>query len=406
MADTGYLRCAAFAESLGMPVPHATIAVSSGGKVLEELVTDEDGQSPIVELPAPPLDYSLEPSPASQPYADYDITVTADGFAPESINGIQIMPSATALANIMLGHETLITNIQAHTLWGHFPPKIPEADAKPIPEASGFVVLSQPVVPETIVVHDGHPDDTAAKNHWVPFRDYVKNVASCEIYPTWPRETIAANVLAILSFTLNRVFTEWYRAKGKDFTITSSTAFDHAFTPGRNIFSEISVVVDEIFTSYITRPGIEQPLFTQYCDGKRVQCPNWMTQWGSKDLGDKGQSAINILKSFYGSDVYLQQAQKVAGVPSSFPGASLSMGSTGDNVRTVQRQLNTISQNYPGIKKVAVDGSFGQATKDAVSSFQEIFNLPKNGIVDFATWYKLSDIFVAVSKMASGMPMS
>jgi len=259
------------------------------------------------------------------------------------------------------------------------------------------------VIPETIVVHDGLPYDTAAKNHWIPFKDYIKNVASCEIYPTWPRETIAANVLAILSFTLNRVFTEWYRAKGKNFTITSSTAFDHAFVPGRNIFAEISTVVDDIFTSYITRPEIIQPLFTQYCDGKRVQCPNWMAQWGSKDLGDQGYSAINILKNFYGSDIYLDTARKVAGIPVSYPGKALTIGASGKDVRTIQGQLNTISKNYPSIKKVAQDGAFGQATADAVKTFQGIFNLPQNGVVDFATWYKLSDIFVAISRFSQGI---
>ena len=196
------------------------------------------------------------------------------------------------------------------------------------------------------------------------------------------------------------MYTEWYRGQGFDFTITNSTQFDQAFTYGRNIFDEISQTVDNIFTSYITRPGIRQPLFTQYCDGKRVSCPTWMSQWGSKALGDQGYLAMDILKQYYGQDVYLMQAQKVAGVPSSFPGIVLQNGSSGSHVRTVQEQLNRISDNYPAIPKVKVDGVYGQATVDAVEAFQRIFLLPVTGIVDFATWYKISHIYVAVTKIA------
>ena len=199
------------------------------------------------------------------------------------------------------------------------------------------------------------------------------------------------------------MFTEWYRAKGKDFTITSSTAFDHAFVPDRNIFAEISIVVDDIFTKYITRPNIVQPLFTQYCDGKRVTCPNWMSQWGSKDLGDKGRPAIDILKNYYGNDIYLDTAKRVSGVIMSYPGSILTLGSSGNAVRTIQRQLNVIGKNYPSIKRLAEDGVYGQATVNSVKTFQDIFNLPQNGIVDFATWYKISDIYVAVARFAEGI---
>lgn len=262
------------------------------------------------------------------------------------------------------------------------------------------MVLPNPVVPEFIIVHDGRPNDTSAPNYWIPFADYIKNVASSEIYANWPQSTIKANVLAILSFTLNRVYTEWYRGQGYNFTITSSTAYDHAFSYGRNIFAEIATVVDDIFTSFVTRPGIRQPLLTQYCDGKSVVCPNWMTQWGSKSLGDQGYTAIDILKSFYGYDIYLMQAQKVQGVPSSYPGTALQMGSLGEDVRVIQEQLNTISNNYPKINKVRVDGVFGEETRRAVVTFQEIFRLSADGIVGFSTWYTISHIYVAVTRMA------
>lgn len=198
----------------------------------------------------------------------------------------------------------------------------------------------------------------------------IKNVASCEIYSTWPKESIKANVLAIISFTLNRVYTEWYRGKGYDFTITNNTAYDHAFTYGRNIFEEISIVVDEVFSTYITKPCIKQPLFTQYCDGRRVQCQKGMHQWGSKDLGDRGYLAIDILKNYYGYDIYYEAAEKSEGVP------------------------------YPKIQKLRTDGVYGEQTKEAVHTFQEIFHLPVTGIVDFATWYQISNIYVAVTKLS------
>jgi hypothetical protein len=236
----------------------------------------------------------------------------------------------------------------------------------------------------------------------VGFKDYIKNVASSEIYATWPVQTITANVLAILSLTLNRVYTEWYRNQGYDFTITNSTRFDQAFVYGRNTFTEISEVVDQVFVNYITKPNIRQPLFTQYCDGRQVQCPGWMTQWGSKTLGDQGYSAINILRTAYGWDCYLAQAEQVRGVPSSFGGETLQSGSSGEAVRVIQTQLNAISNNYPALTKIAVDGVYGADTKRVVEKFQEVFRLPRTGMVDRATWYRISEIYVAVTKIAAG----
>ena len=324
------------------------------------------------------------------------------------IEGVQILAGTTALQDVRMapaageGREQSI-DIYDHTLWGEFPPKTPEEEVKPLPDAEGFVVLPRPVVPEFIAVHTGVPS-SGGQNHWIYFKDYIKNVCSCEIYSTWPESSIRANVLAILSFTLNRVYTEWYRSKGYDFQITNSTSYDQAFTYGRNIFDNISRIVDDIFTTYITRPGIRQPLFTQYCDGRRVTCPNWMTQWGSKELGEQGTPAIDILKHFYGQDIYLVQAERVSGVPRSFPGAPLQVGSAGESVRVIQEQLNAISNNYPLISKVRVDGIFGKNTRLAVETFQRIFNLADDGIEGLATWYRLSNIYVSVTNMASGTP--
>ena len=193
-----------------------------------------------------------------------------------------------------------------------------------------------------MVVHDG-PPASSATNHYVRFRDYIKNVASSEIYATWPEQSIYANVFAILSFTLNRVYTEWYRNQGYNFTITSSTAYDHKWINGRNIFNNIGLIVDSVFTNYLSRPGVTQPILTQYCDGNRTSCPGWMTQWGSKDLGDQGYTAIDILRHFYGDSIYINTAVEVSGVPISWPGTDLTLGASGDNVRTIQNQLNRIS---------------------------------------------------------------
>lgn len=209
-----------------------------------------------------------------------------------------------------------------------------------------------------------------------------------------------ANILAIQSITLNRVYTEWYRNRGYDFTITSSTAYDQKYIPGRNIFESISRAVDTIFSNYISRPNITQPLFTQYCDGKRISCPRWMRQWESKTLGDQGYSAIEILRRFYGDSVYINSSEEISGIPSSWPGYDLTIGSTGEKVRQLQNQLNTISKGYPLIPKVAADGVYGEKTAEAVRTFQKVFNLPQTGVVDYPTWYRISDIYVGVSRIA------
>ncbi|MGI6751944.1 MAG: peptidoglycan-binding protein [Anaerovoracaceae bacterium] len=406
--DFGRLQVGTFALNIGSPIDNALITVTrTGGEqvVLEEMISDSSGRSAVIELEAPPIEFSLSPD-EPKPYSEYDVKVSVEGFRETLIEGVQILPNTTAVQDIMLspmlGPDMPPEDIEIdpHTLWGVFPPKVPEDEIKPLPPAQKFVVLPDPVIPEFIVVHDGLPSDVNAPNYWIPFQDYIKNVACCEIYATWPDSTIRANVLAILSFTLNRVYTEWYRSKGYNFTITSTTSLDHAFSYGRNIYDRISMIVDEIFTTFITRPGARQPLLTQYCDGRRSTCPGWMTQWGSMDLGSQGFDALTILRSFYGHDIFLMQANKVAGVPISFPGSNLQLGSTGQAVSTIQEQLNEISNVYTAIQKLRVDGIFGVATRIAVETFQSIFNLPPSGIVDFATWYRISNVYIAVSGLA------
>ena len=393
-------------NNLNIPIQNATISISYSGipdNILEQIVTDRQGFSPSVELNAPPIELSLDESNIIQPYAEYSIYVEAPGYEPKDISGIEILSDTASMQPVTLNPLTSSLPsdivIPAHTLYGDYPSKIPDAEIKPVNE-SGEIVLSRVVVPETIVVHDGTPSDSTARNYYVSYTDYIKNVASSEIYATWPESTITANILAIMSFTLNRVYTEWYRNKGYDFTITSSTAYDHKWIYGRNIFDSISRIVDEIFDQYLARPGVKQPILTQYCDGRRVTCPNWMSQWGSKTLGDQGYSPIEIIRNYYGSSMYVNTAEQISGIPSSWPGYNLTIGSSGDKVRQMQEQLNRIAEVYTAIPVIAADGIFGNDTRNAVIEFQNIFGLPKTGIVDFKTWYKISQIYVGITRIA------
>lgn len=422
MADTGKLQVIAYDGNSYLPISNATVvltdnAVEEGQPGREfTLLTDEEGRTDQVDIITPPVERSLSIDNELIPYALVDIRVNAEGYDELIIKGVQVLPTQTALqiCNLLsssIGRETPTTepeesleetiDIPPNVQFGDYPPKIPEDPEKPLPKPpSGLVVLPQPVIPEYIIVHAGVPSDPSAPNYKVPYTDYLKNVASSEIYATWPESTIRANVYAINSFALNRIYTEWYRGKGYDFDITNSTAYDQAFEYGRNIFDSISVVVDEIFSTYIRRPGAKQPLLTQYCDGRYVSCPQWMTQWGSKALGEQGLGPYDILTTYYGSDIELTTAPKVSGSPKSYPGYILENGSSGEPVRVIQTFLNRIAQNYPLIGKVSIDGQYGPATQEQVRKFQQTFNLPQTGQVDYATWYKISAIYVGVTKIA------
>lgn len=410
-SDTGNLNVIVTGTDSYSPLSSATIEIANTGepnRILESITTDQNGQTGYIELSAPPREYSMEPTD-NQPYSEYNLKISAPGYQEGLISGVQIFSGENGLQSIVLlpSEQTpdYVYNpivIGGHTLWEYYPPKIAEPEIKPLAE-SGEIVLSRVVVPETIVVHDGVPSDSTATDYYVPYIDYIKNVACCEIYSTWPESTIEANILAIMSFTLNRVYTEWYRNKGYNFTITSSTAYDHKWIYGKTIYENISQIADRLYNRYLARPNVKQPILTQYCDGKRVSCPNWMTQWGSKALGDDGFSAIDIIHYYYGSDMYINEAEIVSGIPSSYPGYDLTIGSSGEPVITIQEQLNRIAQNYPAIPTVTVDGIYGSATAESVRAFQSIFNLPVSGIVDFPTWYKISQIYVGVSKIGENI---
>ena len=257
-----------------------------------------------------------------------------------------------------------------------------------------------PVIPEKIVIHLG-PPDSDAMNVTDTFSNYIKNVASSEIYPTWPREAIIANILAEISVALNRVYTEYYRSAGYNFDITSSIAIDQSYVYQRNIFSNISEIVDKIFNNYLRRPGFIEPLYATFCDGIEVSCDG-LSQWGSVDLANQGLSAFEIIKRYYGENVEIVTDTPIAAVSESAPSVALREGDTGKDVELIQRKLNRISVNYPGIPKIyPADGFFDTSTVDAVKKFQEVFDLTPDGIVGRSTWNEIQFIYNAVKKLAS-----
>lgn len=408
--DEGKLQVRIRQKNLGTPVSGASVRISFSGDPdgnIEEAGTDESGNSQMVTVKTPPLEYSMEPN-ETQPYSEVTVTVSAQGYREITVSGVEVLPNETSIQEIELealdapGNPIDNIVIPAHTLYGDYPAKIPEAEVKSVND-TGEIVLSRVVIPEFVIVHDGVPTDPTAKNYYIRYRDYIKNVASSEIYATWPDAAIRANVLAIMSFTLNRIYTEWYRGKGYNFNITSSTAYDHKFIYGRNIYTNISKIVNEMFENYLSRPNVTQPILTQYCDGQKVSCPTWMTQWGSKNLGDQGYSPIEILRHFYGSNMYINVAEGISGIPASWPGYDLTVGSRGNKVYQMQQQLARIAKSYPAIPTIVPDGIYGNKTKEAVEKFQSVFGLPVTGIVDYNTWYEISNIYVAVTRIAELM---
>lgn len=261
-------------------------------------------------------------------------------------------------------------------------------------------MTGEPFIPEKITVHLGAPDDRSAMNVTVNFVDYIKNVGSSELYPTWPESALRANLYAIISFALNRIYTEWYPSRGYDFDITNDTRYDQYYVHGRDIFQPISDIVDEIFNNYIRRQGSVEPLFASYCDGVRTQCEG-LKQWGTVDLAEQGYIPYRILTYYYGDNIDIVQNAPVAPNIPSYPGTPIQIGSAGDNVIRIQTQLNRIAGNYPAIPKIEpVTGSVDTNTADAVEAFQRIFNLPVTGVVDKATWYKINFIFTSVTQLA------
>ncbi len=410
----GKLEFILYVGEEALPVTDAEIIILNtdtadifSNKVLK---VDSNGKSKAVSLYTYERYLSEEPDASIKPYKTYDAIIISntlqnkyiknipifDGI--KSIQKVQMTPKARGLnaidiidipPNGLIASEETISGEKIEVK------KSTMGDSN----EKGAKILREVVIPEYITVHLGSPN-SSAQNVTVSFTDYLKNVASSEIYPTWPRAALESNIYAQISFTLNRIYTEWYRSRGYDFDITNSTAYDHYFVNGRNIYDTISDVVDDIFNEYISRSQFKEPLLAQYCNGTTVTCDG-LSQWGTVSYADEGYDSFKILQVYYGSNIQLRRANYLYGTIQSYPGRALRVGDSSENVKTIQIQLNRIRKNYPGIPEILnVNGEFNEVTKNAVKTFQRIFNLTQDGIVGKQTWYKISQIYVGVKKLA------
>ncbi len=396
----GYLTIQARTAHDAIPLSGAWLRVTDDrGNSVYELQTDENGEAK--EIPLETLDkrFSQTPYFSGLPYISYNVLARANGFNSLYLSDIPIYDQETAFLPLTL---MPMQNMQRSPFQTEIPIGKPAVASNQAREQEGTVaearVLRQVAIPNPITVHLGAPG-TSAANVQVSFPDYVKNAASSEIYPTWPDSSLRANIYAIITFALNRVYTEWYKNRGYNFDITSSTAYDQGFVYGRPIYESISRIVDEIFNEYVKRRGQNAPYFTSFCNGSTVSCSG-LSQWGTVTLANQGLSPLQILRSYYPNDIEIVQTNIISGVLSSYPGTPLRVGSRGLDVQTIQTYLNRIRQNYPAIPVITDEtGVFGDSTKAAVTRFQSIFNLAPDGIVGKSTWYKISNLYTAVTRL-------
>ena len=398
---TGFLMIQARTANDALPLPGVSVKIlDAQNQLLYDLITDANGQTETVSLPTVEKNLSLQPDYEGSPYTAYRAIAQADGFQTLYVSGINIFDGITAVQPAPLtpmgerqqtpGRTEIVIGkpaIQQNDPWNQEGPVV-----EPL-------ILRQVVIPNPITVHLGRPSSAAA-NVQVSFPDYVKNVASSEIYPTWPAASLTANIYAIITFALNRVFTEWYRSQGYPFDITNSTSYDQYFVYGRTIYDSISRIVDQIFHQYVRREGHNVPYFTSFCNGTTATCRG-LSQWGTVNLAQQGLDPLQILRYYYPDDVEIATADAVTDVLVSYPGTVLRPGSSGLDVQTIQTYLNRIRQNYPVIPAITdPEGTFGNSTLAAVKKFQSVFGLTPDGLVGPATWNKISYIYAAVSRLA------
>ncbi|MDE7312786.1 MAG: LysM peptidoglycan-binding domain-containing protein [Eubacterium sp.] len=397
----GYLTIQARTAHDAVPLSGVQITVSDNqGNTIYQLATDENGEAQ--EVPLETLDQSFSQNAyfTGTPYISYNVLAQAAGFNSLYISDIPIYEGENAILPLALVpmQERQRTPSQTEIPIGKPAVAMHEMRGQDGPISFPYV-LRQVVIPDPITVHLGSPD-ASARNVRMSFPEYVKNAASSEIYPTWPKAALTANIYAIITFALNRIYTEWYRSRGYDFDITNSTAYDQAFVYGRPIYESISTIVDEIFNEYVRRSGQNAPYFTSFCNGTTVTCDG-LSQWGTVSLANQGYTPLRILRSYYPKDIEIAETNAITGALSSYPGTPLQTGSTGLDVQTIQSWLNRIRRNYPAIPAITdTSGDFGSSTKAAVTNFQRIFNLTPDGIVGKGTWYKMSSIYTAVSRLA------
>ena len=397
----GYLIIQTRTAHDALPVSGVQIQITDDQEnTVYQLTTDESGETEKIALETLDRSLSLDPDFSGTPFKSYNVLALADGFNSVYIAGIPILEDETAIQPIALipmremQRTPTVAEVQigvpAVSMAGERNQRGPVTDSR---------VLRQVVIPNPITVHLGSPG-TSASNVQVAFPDYVKNVASSEIYPTWPDASLRANIYAIITFALNRIYTEWYRSRGYGFDITNSTAYDQSFIYGRNIYESISRIVDEIFNEYVRRQGQAAPYFTSFCNGTTATCAG-LSQWGTVTLANQGLSPLQILRSYYPKDVEIAETNIITGIVSSYPGTALRTGSTGLDVQTIQTYLQRIRRNYPAIPAITDPaGVFGESTRAAVAKFQSIFNLTPDGVVGKSTWNKLSYLYASVTRLA------
>ena len=398
----GYLTMQARTAHDAVPLQGVRITVLDDEQNrVYELRTDENGETRRVPLETVDKRFSLNPDFTGTPFVTYNVLAQAEGFNSVYVSDIPVYDGESAVLPIML---VPMQGQQGREVQTQIPVGAPavsmtgERNQEGAPEGEEPYVLRQVVIPNPITVHLGTPASSAS-NVQVSFPDYVKNVASSEIYPTWPA-ALRANIYAIITFALNRVYTEWYRSKGYPFDITNSTAYDQAFVYGRPIYSSISRIVDQIFNEYVRRKGQNAPYFTSFCNGTTVTCQG-LSQWGTVTLAGQGRTPISILRAYYPSDIEIVETNIMTNMLSSYPGTPLRVGSRGLDVQTIQTYLNRIRRNYPAIPTITDEpGVFGESTRAAVARFQSIFNLVSDGIVGKSTWYKISALYTAVTRLA------
>lgn len=400
----GYLTMQARTAHDALPLSGVQVTVLDDEQNrIYELTTDVSGETRRVSLETMDKSYSQNENFTGTPYVTYNVLAQAEGFEPVYVSDIPIFDGESAhLPLVLVPMQGRQRSQEPTEIMVGAPAVTMEGEREPegfFQSGESAQVLRQVAIPNPITVHLGTPD-SAASNVQVSFPDYVKNVASSEIYPTWPENALRANIYAIITFALNRVYTEWYRAKGYPFDITNSTAYDQAFIYGRPIYDSISRVVDEIFNEYVRRQGQQAPYFTSFCNGTTTTCRG-MSQWGTVTLAGQGYTPIRILRYYYPDDVEIAETNVITNVLSSYPGTPLRAGSTGLDVQTIQTYLNRIRQNYPAIPVITDQtGTFGDSTRAAVEKFQSIFGLSPDGIVGKSTWYKLSSLYTAVTRLA------
>ncbi len=399
----GNLKVNVYSDTIANPIKGATIKILKDDNIIATEITNENGETNLITLDTVDKSYSEVDQKEVRPYETYNIEVTALGLTPTTIENVEIFDGITSIQNIYMTsidesqHEN-IEELPPNTLWENVEQNQPSSDN----ENSGIapIVLKRVEIPENIIVHNGTPSQSAT-NYTVPFIDYIKNVASSEIYSTWPKDAIKANVLAIISFTLNRIYTEWYRSRGYDFTITSSPSYDQKWTRNGTIYEPISKIVDEVFNEYIRKGVRLEPLLAKYRD--ETSESGILSQWGSKSLADKGYTAEEIIKYYYGNDAGIYEAPTTNKSPYSFT-TTLKEGDCNIDVYILQNSLNYIRGSYPGIPVIPnPTGYFDENTKNAVKTFQKVFSLSQTGQVNYSTWYKISYILTAVENLTESV---